>query len=141
MFKKIGSFFSKLFNNSASWSQKASTAITLVAPLTNTIVALVGGEEDATKATAVVHEVQSDMAAAAALLSEAHGTATAPAGLNSILQGVTDNLGALLAAGHIKNPDTLSKVTAVVNTITGEFSAVIASLPKAAPAAAASVSA
>jgi hypothetical protein len=132
MFKKIGSFFNKLFNNAPSWSQKASTAITLVAPLTNTLVALADGEEAAAQATSIVHEVQSDLAAASSLLSEAHGTATAPAGLSSILQGVTDNLSALLAAGHIKNPNTVTKVTAVVNTIAGEISAVIASLPKAA---------
>lgn len=132
MFKKIGSFFAKLFNSAPSWSQKASTAITLVAPLTNTIITLADGEEAAAQATSIVHEVQSDLAAAASLLSEAHGTATAPAGLNTILQSVTDNLGALLTAGHIKNPEKLSKVEAVVNTITGEISAVIGSLPKAA---------
>ena len=132
MFKKIGSFFSKLFNNAPSWSQKASTAITLVAPLTNTLVALADGEEEAAQATSIVHEVQSDLAAASSLLSEAHGTPLAPAGLKSILQAVTDNLSALLAAGHIKNPDKVTKVKVVVGTITGEISAVLSSLPTAA---------
>jgi pheromone shutdown protein TraB len=132
MFKKIGSFFSKLFGSVPSWSQKASTVITLAAPLTNTIVVLAAGEEAAAQVTSAVHEVQSDMAAASAFLSEAHGTATAPAGLTAVLQSVNDNLGALLAAGHIKNPETQTKVEAVVNTITGEISAVIESLPKAA---------
>lgn len=132
MFKKIGNFFSKLFNSAPSWSQKASTAITLIAPLTNTLVALADGEEAAAQATSIVHEVQSDLAAAASLLSEAHGNATAPAGLTSVLQAVTDNLSSLLAAGHIKNPEKVSKVSAIVNTITGEISAVLSSLPKAA---------
>lgn len=129
-FSKIGHFFGKLFGAAPSWSQKASTTITLVAPLTNTIIALAAGEEAAKEATAVVHEVQADLAAASHLLSEAHGSSEYSAGLTSVLEAVNNNLGALLAAGHIKNPEKVTKVTAIVNTITGEISAVIGALPK-----------
>lgn len=132
MFKKFESFFNKLFGSVPSWSVKASTVITYVAPLTNTAIALFAGEDAAAEATKIVNQVQSDLTVAAKFASEAHGSDTAPAGLSTALQSVNDNLAELLAAGHIKNPETLSKVTAVVNTITGEISAVIGSLPKAA---------
>lgn len=137
MFHKIGAFFTRLFNSAPSWSQKASTAIKYVAPLTNTLVTLAAGEAEAEEYGRIVSEVQNDLALASAVLSEAHGTSVAPASLNTALEAVNTNLDSLLAAGHVKNPEKVAKIEAIVKTITGEIEAVISSLPK--PASGSSV--
>jgi hypothetical protein len=134
-FSKIGSFFKKLFTNAPSWSQTASTTLTLAAPLISTVVGLVSGPDNAAEALQVAHEVQADLTAASALISQAHGTNEA-GNLAAILQSVNSNLDALLGAGHIRNPETLSKVKTIVGTISGEVSAIISVLPKSATPAA-----
>ncbi|MFL6314789.1 MAG: hypothetical protein ACJ71W_22010 [Terriglobales bacterium] len=134
MFHKIGGFFTKLFGGVPSWTQKASAAISYAAPLLTGILALTTGPEYSEEVGNIVAETQSDLALAAALVSGAHGTGVAPAGLQSSLQSVKDNLTGLLAAGHIKNPATLTKVTAVVGLVNGELDAILQNLPKPATA-------
>lgn len=128
-FSSIGGFFSKLFSKAPSWSQTASATLTLIAPLTNTIVALTAGETDAAEISSIISEVQSDLAATAALISQAHSGADVSSQLNSTLSAVSNNLDVLLKAGHIKNATTQAKVEAAIKTITGEIQAIIAVLP------------
>ena len=131
LFSSIKGFFTRLYNSTPKWSEEVSTGIKLAAPLTNSIVVLLAPEE-APLVQGVVSEVQSDLAVAAQLVSQSHGSDTVPAGVNTALDSVKNNLSGLLTAGHIKNADTLAKVTAVVNTIIGEVEAIIGALPKAA---------
>lgn len=130
MFHKIASFFGKLFGSIPSWSQKASAAISYVAPLLNTILAFTAGPEYTGVVSNIVAQVQSDLALAAAVISEAHGAGGAPAGLSGTLQSIIDNLNGLLTAGHIKDPNLVAKVTILVNLIAGELQAVLTSIPK-----------
>lgn len=133
-FKKAASIFTKMFGQAPTLLQKMATAISYVAPLTNEIVALSAGEANAQIVTNIVHEVQSDLTTAATVISAAHGgtlTPTAATTIQGSLAAVNDNLKGLLVAGHIKNPDTQSKVSATVETITGELSAVLASFTQA----------
>lgn len=127
-FSKIEGWFSKVFSKAPSWQQTASATLTVAAPLLETIVTLSAGEGAGEEVGKIVAEVQSDMAAASALITSSGPTPT----LNSVLGSITGNLGALLTAGHIKDPGTLEKVTSVVNTIVGEVEAITSVLPKAA---------
>lgn len=132
MFKKIGSFFSKLFTKAPSVLQVASSTLTLTAPLVEEIYTLVSGDPaDATEAGNVIAEVQSGMAAASALIAQSHNSldASTQQKLVTVLNAVKSNLGELLTVGHIKNPDTLTKVTAITNLAVGELEAIISSLP------------
>jgi hypothetical protein len=133
-FKSIGGFFSKLFSHAPSWSHTASTALTLVAPLVNTITTLAVGADVAGEVNNIIGEIKSDLAAAAALVSQSHNASdpSTIATLQNVLGAINNNLSALLTAGHIKNQDTLAKVTLVVNAITGEISAILSVLPKSA---------
>ncbi|HEY2361223.1 MAG TPA: hypothetical protein VGK36_08915 [Candidatus Angelobacter sp.] len=131
MFKKIGTFFKNLWNETPKWSESVSTGIILVAPLANTIVAMVAPDE-VPLVQNVVSQVKSGLAAAAKFASDAHGSDAAPAGLITTLEAVKSNLGDLLTAGHIKNADTLTKVTAVANSIIGEVEAILEVVPKGA---------
>jgi hypothetical protein len=119
--------------------QVASTALTLTAPWVGEIYTVATGDPgDASEVQNIVAEVQSDMAAASTLIAQSHSSpdATTYQKLANVLGSVNANLGALLAAGHIKNPETLAKVTKLSGLITGEISAIIQSLPKAATPAA-----
>lgn len=130
MFHKIGSFFGKLFGSAPSWTQKASAAITYVGPLVTGILALTTDPEYSGEVSNIIGEVKSDLALSSALVASAHGSGTVPAGLESALQSVNNNLDGLLAAGHIKNADTLNKVKAIVGLVEGETTAILQSLPK-----------
>lgn len=134
-FKSIGGFFTKLFGHAASWSATASTTLTLAAPMLNTALSMIAGPDVAADANNVIGEIKSDLAASAALISQSHDS-TDPskvAQIKSLLTAVTGNLSTLLAAGHIKNEDTLNKVTTAVNAFTGEISAILSVLPATQP--------
>jgi len=128
-FSKIGGFFSKLFGKAPSALQIASTTLTLVAPAAEEIYALVTKDpQDAAEAQNVVAEVQADLAAASTLIAQSHANPTADTyqKLDAIIGSVKANLQSLLTAGHIKNPDTLNKVTTIVNLACGELDAISA---------------
>jgi len=133
-FKSIGGFFAKLFSHAPSWSQTASTTLTLATPMLNTFLQLTAGQDVANETVNVIGEIKSDLAAVATWLSQSHDSAdpSVIAQIRATLTAVNTNLAALLQAGHIKNPDTLSKVTIAVNAFTGEISAILDVLPKTA---------
>lgn len=132
-FKSIGSAFQKLFSHAPSWSQTASTTLTLATPMLDTALSLVEGPNVASDAVNIIGEVKSDLAAASTLIAQSH-SATDPGVVSQIkaaLGSVSANLSTLLAAGHIKDEATLSKVTIAVNAFTGELSAILSVLPQA----------
>jgi hypothetical protein len=128
MFKKIGGFFSKLFGKAPSALQTISTTLTLTAPAAEEIYALVTGDPgDAAEAANVVAEIQSGIAAASTLIASSHSSADATTyqKLDTILGAVKTDLQSLLTAGHIKNPQTLAKVTGIANLAIGELDAIL----------------
>lgn len=128
IFKKIGGFFSKLFGKTPSTLQTISTALTLGAPAAEEIYALVTSDPaDAAEAANIVNEIQADLAAASMLIAQSHNSADASTyqKLDTILGSVKTNLQSLLTAGHIKNPQTLAKVTGIANLVIGELDAIL----------------
>ena len=130
-FSSVKSFFHKLFGSLPSWEKSASSTLTLLAPLTEEIVALAAGEPAAAQVQSVIGEVQKDMATVAAVTSGAAGapSATSYQTATTALNSIKSNLSGLLSAGHIKNADTLSKVTGIVNTVVGEVEAILSEIP------------
>src|SRR5262249_11087712 len=100
----------------------------------NTLLQLTSGQDVATEAVNVISEIKSDLAAVATWISQSHDSSdpSVIAQIRATLNSVSTNLGALLTAGHIKNPDLLNKVTLAVNAFTGEISAILDVLPKTA---------
>jgi len=134
-FSKVKSFFEKVFG-SGNWERTVGSVITIVAPLVETLVALTAGEPEATEIQSVVNQVQSDLAAVAALatsVTPASG-ATTYQQIGTVLNGVKTNLASLLAAGHIKDTATLTKVTAIVDTVVNEVEAILSEVPVPTPA-------
>ena len=136
-FASVKSFFHKLFGSLPSWEKSASSTLAFAAPLVEEIVALSAGEPAAAEVQSIVSEVQKDMATVATVVSGAAGepSATSYQTATTALNSIKTNLTGLLTAGHVKNPDTLAKVTGITNTIIGEAEAILSEMP--APTAAA----
>lgn len=135
MLSKIKGFFAKLFTNAPTWAQEASTVLKLSAPLVESIVELTAGDAGAAAVKAVIAEVQSDMVAAANFLNDAHsGSTSGVPSIQGLVSAISNDIGSLLTAGHIKDTKTLADVTAVVQTISGELSTILGLLPSTAKA-------
>jgi hypothetical protein len=132
-FHGIKSFFEKLFG-SAHLGRTISGTIKIAAPLVESIVEMTAGEGASNEIKSIVNEVQGDLAAAATLATSvtAEPDSANLVKVETILNGVKSNLGAILSAGHIKNAATVDKVTNVVNLVTGEIEAILSELPTAA---------
>jgi len=127
-FKKIPGFFSKLFGKAPSALQTISTTIKLIGPGIASLYALVSKDPaDAAEAQNVTAEVETDLAAMQTVIAQSHNSADANtyAKLETLANALKGNLQELLTAGHIKNPDTVNKVTAIVNLSIGELDAVL----------------
>jgi hypothetical protein len=131
-FSKIESFFKKVFG-SVAWQQTASAVLTLILPLLKTVLTLVVGEGAADAVTAIVNEVISDLGTVSVLITQSQGDPSVIGTIGNLLNAVVSNLTALLSAGHIKDTATLSKVTAIVNTVVGEAGAILKVLPTPPP--------
>lgn len=125
-FSSIGNFFKKVFGSEAAWERIASATITVIAPLTETIIALTAGEPASAALAAVIEQIQNDLAAVNAVVTTA-GSSTVD--VNSLLTSIEVNLQTLLTAGQIKNPATLAQVTAIVDMLLGEIKAITSIIP------------
>lgn len=123
-FHKIGSIFGKLFGAAPSVAQKVNTAVKFLAPLALGIIQLVDPAV-APEAAGIMKEVQTDLALVNGLIQQNGLKGSNKQVIAGALQSVTDNLSGLLAAGHIKNADTLGKVTGLVTLINGEIQAIL----------------
>ena len=136
-FSKIEAAFKKVFGSS-KWEQTAETTLTLVAPLLETLLALTAGAPAATAVGVVIAKIQMGLATAAKLSSDIKaGTVSSANGaqqLSAMLAAVQADLGTLLTATQIKDQTTQAKVTAIVDSISGEVQAIIAALPTPATA-------
>jgi hypothetical protein len=130
---KVEDAFKKLFG-STTWEKTASSVLTYLAPLLETLVALTAGGPAAALATGIVDTLQSDLATVAAVVNGANATPPANelAAVIQALESIETKLAALLTAAEIKNSTNAAKITAVVNTIVGEVEAILENIPKAA---------
>lgn len=126
-FNKLGSIFGKLFGAAPSLAQKVNTAVKFLAPVALGIIAIVDPSLEPV-AAGIMKEVQSDLALVTGLIQHDGLKGTNKQVIAGTLQAVTDNLSGLLSAGHIKNPDTLGKVTGMVTLINGEIQAILPEL-------------
>ena len=132
MFHKLEDWFEKLATDANKADLVASSTLKYVAPLVEGIATATMGEAASAEIKAIITETQTDLATAAMFLPEVSTPgSSAGATVTNLLSSVQSNLKGLLAAGHIKNTATISKVTGVVDVITGELGAVISSLPSA----------
>lgn len=125
-FSKIEAFFKKVFG-STNWERTASATLTVIAPLLTTVITLTAGEPAAAAVSAVITDVQNDLAAASALIGAADSNPT----LTGIFSAITTNLNGLLSAAEIKNPTTQEQVNSVVGTVLGEIEAIVSVIPVA----------
>lgn len=133
IFSKVVSFFSKLWKSSPTWSQQVSTGVKLAAPFVEAIIALLAGAPAAEEAQKIIAEIQCDLTAIATLAASAHGGDTSTvAQINRLLASVSNDAGALLAGGHIKDPALVTEIETAVKLLTGEVAAITSALPTAA---------
>lgn len=125
VFGKIESLFKEVFGSAATWEQIASTTITVVSPIVETIITLTAGEPAALAVAAIVAQIQTDMANVAKTITAAGSSPTVTTTLNSIIT----NLQALLTGADIKDATTLTKVESVVKTLVAEFEAILDAIP------------
>ena len=132
-FHKIEDAFKSIFGSS-NWEKTASTTIAVIAPLVEAIVTSTAGEADAAQVVRVVTEVQADLGVVSSLLAAVSAGTTTSADaaqkISAVLIAIEQNLQGLLAAGHIKNPQTLAKVQSIVTTVVGEVSAILGAMKK-----------
>jgi hypothetical protein len=136
---KIGSFFHKIaaffesFATSNKLGKTISGTVKLLAPMLELVIAETAGEPAAAEVKSIIDEAQSGLAAVSALatsVTPATGESST-AQIATVLTGVKTNLSALLAAGHIKNPQKVAKVTEIVGTVTDELEAMLSELQSA----------
>jgi hypothetical protein len=117
-FKAIGRFFKNHFGNAPTVLQTAQSILGYIGPLLGLVMADVA-PQDAAEATNVLHEVQVSLGTASAFIAESHSSTdtTGKQRVATALNAVVDHVNELLAAGHIKNPGTIAKVTAGVQEL------------------------
>jgi hypothetical protein len=128
-FEKIGTELEKLFK-STNWEQKAIAAVGYIAPLAETLVTLLAGLPAGTAVTNIVNQIKASIATVSVVAQD--GTpapgSTAAQTIESALTSINTNLGALLADAGVKNSAKVTEIEATANLITGETSALLASI-------------
>ena len=136
-FKTIENWWTKVFHgfsnpNLPAVFHNAASAIQLVAPGLVYILQLAGQKEASAEVTKVANEVTTDLGVLSQLFVQGQtGVATVSGRIVAILEDIKANLQGLLAAGHIKNADTIQQVTNAVNAFIAEAEVVIGMLPQA----------
>lgn len=106
----------KLAQNAPAIEKTIGTVLTYVGPALQTIVTVTAGAPAGAVIGKVIGQAQSDLIAASGLVHDFGATPT----VGSILQSVSQNLSALLTAGHITDTQsvaTANKVVAEINAI------------------------
>ena len=103
----------KLFKDAPKIEQVADAILTYVGPALQTVVTLEAGATAGAIVGKVIQEAQTDVTAASGVIYDFGAMPS----VNSILNGVKDNLAALLSAGHVTNPTSVANVKQVVNEL------------------------
>jgi hypothetical protein len=118
-FKNVETWFSKVFSKAPSATATALAVVNTVAPMAEVVIAMVDPSEEAV-AQPIITEIQADLAVLANTLKSGSTT-----NVNNLVASIQANLSNLLAAGHIKDPATIQKATALVNLISSELKALL----------------
>lgn len=118
-FKKVEARLKSLFSKLPSWDTTALATLKFAAPLLETVAALVE-PQFAPAVDAIVAKLQNGFAVAAVTIDDAGPNAN----LTSVMGSINTNLSQLEGAAQIKDPATAAKLTAIVNTISGELAAI-----------------
>ena len=110
----------------AAEAHAAQIAINLLTPGLVLTIQQAGATESSADVTKVATEVSNDLNTLSKALSDIQAGKDASATVVATLESVKANLQSLLAAGHIKNPQTAAKVTNVVNAFVAEAEVLIA---------------
>lgn len=105
--------WSKIYNEAPKVEHVADTALKYAIPAVGILVQQYGSAPEAQKAVSVLTEAQKDMQAASGLIYDFGATPSA----GSILNGVQSNLTSILADAHVKNTNTVDKITNIINVI------------------------
>jgi hypothetical protein len=123
---KVEAGLKKLFGEMPKIEQIIASVLTVVAPLLQTLVALV--DPVAAPATAaILAEIKTDLATAYTA-SVAVNTIADSSSIKSALTNIQSNLPALLAAAKVENVGVVSQIEGFVNAITPELEAVLTAL-------------
>lgn len=128
---KFEAEFAKLWAKAPQIDTVILTTLTFVAPLIETAVGLEAGAGAGNAVTAVLNTVEQDLIAAKGLVTAVGPTPS----VTNLINGVANDLSALLTAGGVKNSTSISNITLVVK----ELEALAAAIP--APATPATVAA
>ncbi len=120
-FAKVKAELKKLFTHAPGWEASAAATLTYVAPMVETVVALVDPAV-LPMVNALIAKVQSAMAAAAVVIKNAGPRPT----LITYLTAVKGDLAQVENVAGVKDPAAAAKLTAVVGMITGEIEAILA---------------
>jgi len=129
----------KLFEEEPKIEQVADAVLTYVGPALQTVVTLEAGSPASPLVGKVIREAQSDLTAANGAIYDFGPSPSA----GSIINGVKENLAALLVAGQVRNPSSIANVNQVVSELdvlvaalgkTPAGSTPLAKLPKSVPA-------
>ena len=124
-------FFKKVFSNT-DWTHGAQVAITVAAPLVETVASLAGGPAVGAEVAGIMNTVKTDFGVVSVTLGQIQaqpGNVNAITLLKNTLASIKTNLAQLLAVAAIKDPATQQTVTLTVNMIIGEIDAILASVP------------
>lgn len=113
MYDDVKGWFAKVFKNLPKDEVAALSALNVVAPDAEILLALVDPAA-AVIATPIITEVQADLGTIATLLKNGNTV-----NLGTFLTAVKTNLSALLTAGHITNPTSVTKAQGIVAAIIG----------------------
>ena len=120
-FAKVKAELKKLFTHAPGWEASAAATLTYVAPMVETVVALVDPAV-VPVVNALIAKMQSAMAAAAVVIKDAGPRPT----LITYLNAVKGDLAQVENAAGVKDPAAAAKLTALIGTITGEIEAILA---------------
>lgn len=130
MFKKILAKIKSLFAGQstqtlASEAHSAELYLNLAAPGVVLALQEAGASEGSAEVSSVASEVESDLSLVSTSLGQIAAGTDASSTLVSALNSIKSNIGGLLAAGHIKNPQTVQTVTNVTNAFIAEVETII----------------
>lgn len=123
LFSDIKSLFAKIEKKEPAIATVAEQTLTSVSIVIESVLDVSGQTAEASAVAGVVAIALSSIKAVTAVVTAAGPTVT----VSSALSAVVANLESLLTAGQIKDPATLSKVTALVNLAVTELKNVLAS--------------
>lgn len=109
----VKNFFKKAFKSAPSATATALAAVNVAAPEVELVLSFVDPEAAAI-ANPIITEVQADLGTLASLLKNGNTT-----NVPTFAAAIKANLSSILAAGHIKSADSVSKAQAIVNAVNG----------------------